>query len=188
MHTTENPRRALLTAARAHYDVPEAHAIDDVVSLLAGYGASVIDFAPHEENLIDEFVNASLLVGAWTITDVELLESRATGEEHELFAEDPDEVFDPNEYGEAQAEWTTWAHELDTLKRLIVLLERDGSDPRAVGNFRVHGAGQWLRESLWAATGVVPRDPGAPGEDSALFGRGFELEGREAFVADPLNE
>ncbi|MFP3713884.1 hypothetical protein [Puerhibacterium sp. TATVAM-FAB25] len=52
-------------------------------------------------------------------------------------------------------------------------LERDRHAPQRVGNFRVHGAGQWIRESLWAATGVMPRDPGSRG--SALYSQGLDL-------------
>ena len=55
--------------------------------------------------------------------------------------------------------------ELSTLHRLIVVIESAETSLYAVGNFRVHGLGQWLREALWAATGVLPRDPGAPAKN-----------------------
>jgi len=84
------------------------------------------------------------------------------------------------------AEWTLLARELETLAGLIVMVERDPGSEALVGNFRVHGASQWLRETLWAATGIVPRDPGAPSADSALFGRAFQHVGRERFDPAPL--
>jgi hypothetical protein len=151
----------LIAAARAAYAVPAATTVEDVVRLLAGWGASAFPYESVIDSLADEFVDRSTIVGAWTLADAALAD-RATPEEREAFGPDPDEVFDPDEYGPENAWWTTIGHEMEIMQRLIVLLERAAGDPETVGGFRVHGAGQWLRESLWAATGVLPRDPGAP--------------------------
>ncbi len=179
MTDNDAKRRELLAEARAFFKVPEATSVADVIDLLNSYGAKPIDFAVYDEDLADEFVDVSLVVGAWALTDAATLAALATDEERELFAEDPDEEFDPLEYGPDNKEWTTWAHEIDTLKRLIVVVEHDAGNRDAPGDFRVHGAGQWLRETLWAATGVLPRDPGSPTADSVLFLRAFAIDGRE---------
>ena len=75
---------------------------------------------------------------------------------------------------------------METLERAIVVLETTPAHHDRVGNFRVYGAAQWLRESLWAATGIVPRDPGSPDANSLLFGEAFTLAGRAPFAAAPI--
>jgi hypothetical protein len=55
---------------------------------------------------------------------------------------------------------------------LLVVLERATDDPDRVGNFRVHGAGQLLRERLWAMTEIIPLDVGVPVSD--LFRRAVD--------------
>lgn len=174
----------LLDRARQQYDVPAAVSVAEVVELLRDLGAGPIDFDRYRESLVDEFVDSDLVVVALTLADAVLLQQRATGEERAMFVPDPDEVFDPLEYGPEMVEWTTWSYEISALQRLLVLVERHPSDTDRVGGFRVYGPGQWLRESLWAATGIVPRDPGSPSDASALFGDAFELQGRGRFEAD----
>lgn len=157
MHDMER----LIVAAREAHAVPVATTVEDAVRLLVGWGADLLPLEPVLDELADEFVDRPMVVGAWTLADAALAE-RATPEEREAFGPDPDEVFDPDEYGPENAWWTTIAHEMQIMHRLIVFVERAADDPKAVGGFRVYGAGQWLRESLWAATGILPRDPGAP--------------------------
>jgi hypothetical protein len=188
MVDTAAQRSELLAEARAFFGVPAATAISGVVDLLEGYGAEPFDYVRHERNLVDEFVDPSLIVGAWTITDAQLLMTRATDVEREHLTEDPDDDFDPLEYGPENEEWTTWVYEIGTLRRLIVLIEHHAGNRDEPGNFRVHGAGQWLRETLWAATGVVPRDPGPTTVDSVLFLRAFVLDGRKAGSALPIEQ
>lgn len=158
MHDMER----LIAAAREAYAVPATPTVEDAVRLLVDWGADPLPLEPVLDELADEFVDRPMVVGAWTLADAAVLAERATPEEREVFAADPDEVFDPDEYGPENAWWTTIAHEMQTLHRVVVLVERVAGDPEAVGGFRVYGAGQWLRESLWAATGILPRDPGAP--------------------------
>ncbi|MDQ1308034.1 MAG: hypothetical protein QG671_3868 [Actinomycetota bacterium] len=175
MHEMER----LIAAAREVHAVPAAPAVEDVLRLLAGWGADPLPLQPVLHALADEFVDRSLAIGAWTLADAAVLAERATPEEREVFAPYPDEVFDPDEYGPENTWWTKIAHEMQIMHRLIVLVERAANDPETVGGFRVYGAGQWLRESLWAATGVLPRDPGAPNGEhfrAALrLARGDEL-------------
>lgn len=178
---------ALLQRARAAYGVPAAERVEDVLALLAALGAVPIDFNRYQGSLADEFVDPDLVVSAVTILDPALLEQRATSIDRQYIDGLPDEELDPFEYGPDQVEWTTWSHEMETGARLIVLIERDPADPQRAGHCRVVGAGQWLREALWAATGVLPRDPGAPAPGEAeLYGDAFELSGRQRFVAAPI--
>lgn len=135
---------------------------------------------------MDDFVASDYVVAAFTLADAAVLQQRATEEERAMFVPDPDEMFDPLEYGAEMVEWTTWSYEMSVLQRLLVLVERHPRDADRVGGFRVYGPGQWLRESLWAATGVVPRDPRSPSDASSLFGDAFELHGRGRFEAAPV--
>jgi hypothetical protein len=177
----------LLARAREYYDVPEMTRVEAASELLETFGAVPIPFSRYRDSLVDEFVDPNLVVRAYTLHNAALLSARATDEERDVFTEDPDDEFDPLEFGAAQAEWTTWAHQIEVLERVHILVERADDDADRVGNFRVYGAGQWLRETLWAATGVLPRDPGAPDAHSELFGRAFDYAGRAKFAADPIS-
>ena len=177
----------LLRRARAEYGVPAAERVEEMAAFLAGLGAVPIDFDRYWESLADEFVDPELVVSAVTILDPALFQQCGTRFDREYVDDQPDEEFDPLDYGPDQVEWTTWSHEIETGARLIVLIERDPNDPGRTGHCRVLGAGQWLREALWAATGVLPRDPGAPASGEAeLYGDAFELAGRERFMAAPI--
>jgi hypothetical protein len=183
---TEDRVVSLLATARAHFAVPEATTVAQVAGVLQGFGATGLSVARFIDDVADEFVDRSLVVAVFTLADASLLLSRATSEEREIFVDDPAETFDPFEYGSDQVEWTTFSHEMSTLRRAIILLECMREDPDRVGNFRVYGGAQWLRESLWAATGIVPRDPGSPDAQSTLFGEAFIHVGREPFAAAAL--
>lgn len=183
---TEDRVVSLLAAARAHFAVPEATTVAQVVRVLQGFGATELPLARFIDDVADEFVDRSLAIAVFTLADAPMLASRATNEEQEIFVDDPADKFDPFEYGSDQVEWTTFSHEMSTLRRAIILLECTTEGPHRVGNFRVYGGAQWLRESLWAATGIVPRDPGSPDARSTLFGEAFTLVGREPFAAAAL--
>jgi len=184
---TEERVVSLLTAARAHYAVPAATTLTEVAALLETWGGIELPLERFAANVFDEFVDASLVTSLFTILNAPLLKARATAEEQQhIFSADPDEPFDPNEYGADQADWTTYSHQMETLERAIIILEAAPTAPDHVGNFRVYGAAQWLRESLWAATGIVPRDPGSPDANSYLFGEAFTVAGRDPFAAAPM--
>jgi len=183
----QDPTIALLANAREHFAVPEATSLAEVRSLLKALGGTELPLGRFAADVIDEFVDESLAVDLFTIFDRELLEAKATPEERVHFVDDEDS-FDPLEYGPDQAEWTTISHEVGTLQRALIVLERTASDPSEVGNFRVYGGAQWLRETLWAATGIVPRDPGAPDASSGFFGEAFKLAERGHFFAAPIVE
>lgn len=176
----------LLKEARAHYRVPAVRTMGEATDYLTTLGAKSINFKAYRENLVDEFVDAGLVIGAFTIFAPDLLQQRATGEEREQFFDDSDD-FDPLEYGVENKDWTIYAHEVAVLQRVIVVLECDAQAPDQLGSFRVFGGGQWLRESLWAATGVVPRDPGAPSSESGLFSRAFAFFDREPLAPSPVS-
>lgn len=176
----------LLESAREQYAVPAMPLLSDVVSFLTSLGASPLDLHRYREDLIDEFVDPELAVVAFTLHAPQLLRQRANAEELENFASDPDSEFDPREYGIENEEWTVFSHEVEELSRVHIVLERADLSTERAGNFRVHGGAQWLREALWAATGVVPRDPGSPADNSTLFGRAFEFADRASFTAAPL--
>lgn len=175
----------LLEAARRERAVPPAETLVDMDRFLSSVGGQAFDPGSGIDDLADEFTDRSMVAQVYTITDDRLLSERASAEEREMFA-DEDEPFDPLEYGPEQAEWTRILHEMETLKRLVIIVERSKDDPARVGGFRVHGAGQWLRESLWAASGVVPRDPGSPSPASGRFAQAFIHVGRAPFESDPL--
>ncbi|WP_104138311.1 MULTISPECIES: hypothetical protein [unclassified Cryobacterium] len=183
---TEERVVSLLTAAREHYAVPAATTLMEGTTLLETWGGIELPFDRFAANLFDEFVDASLATSMFTILDAPLLKARATAEERHIFSADPDEPFDPNEYGADQADWTTYSHQMETLQRAIIILEAAPAEPDRVGNFRVYGAAQWLRESLWAATGIAPRDSGSPDANSSLFGEAFTLAERDPFAAAPI--
>ncbi|MFL4478626.1 hypothetical protein ACIPUB_10180 [Paeniglutamicibacter sp. ORCA_105] len=177
--------KILLDQAQRHFKVPSCPTVSDAIALLQGFGATSFDFETNQESLADEFVDRRYVVGAYTIHDPRLLKERATAEElqvAELSLEESEEDTDI-EYPDESAEWNQIQDELSSLQRLVIVIEHGAEDPNMVGNFRVHGFGQWLRESLWASTGVLPRDPGVPSTESVLFGRAFELSGREVFQA-----
>jgi hypothetical protein len=176
----------LLAKARSHFGVQSASSVSDIAALLQSLGAERFEYEGHRDQLEDEFVDWNLVVGAYSLTEASMLRRLATDEEVENFTADPDEVFDPLEFGTDEAEWTLFAREVETLARLIVIVERNPQVETVAGNFRVFGAGQWLRETLWAATGVVPRDPGAPSIKSELFGHAFRHVGRKPFHAAPI--
>lgn len=176
----------LLTTARAKYGVARVDDLQALAELLVSLQFQAMEWRPYRAMLLDEFVDERLMVAAYTLADPAYLRPRATEEESEHFAPDPSEEFDPYEYGEDNVAATTLARELEILERVVVLVEHAEGNPTAVGNFRVHGGGQWVRESLWAATGVLPRDAGAPSGDSCLFGEAFSYFGREPYESAPL--
>ena len=183
---TEERVVSLITAARAHCGVPQATTLTEVAALLETWGGIELPLERFAANVVDEFVDASLATCLFTILNAPLLKARATAEEKDIFRADPDEPFDPNEYGADQADWTTYAHQMETLERAIIVLEAAPTEPDRVGNFRVYGTAQWLRESLWAATGIVPRDPGSPDANSYPFGEAFTWAARDPFAAAPI--
>lgn len=167
----------LLAQARDHYQVPEATTVTAVDQLLGAWGAIPFDVTPHLDSLTDEFVDCSLLAAGYTIVDPPLLQARASVVEHDN-AEWPPQEADDFDFAPEVLAWNAIQNELAGLQRLIILIELAAADPARVGNFRVHGFGQWVRESLWAATGVLPKDPGSPDESSALYRQAFALQGR----------
>lgn len=178
----------LLDQAQRHFKVPSCLTVSDAITLLQGFGTTSFDFEANQENPADEFVDRRYVVGAYTIYDPCILKQRATAEEiqhAEWSLEESEESEEDTgiEYPDESDEWNQIQDGLSSLQRLIIVIEHGVEDPNMVGNFRVHGFGQWLRESLWASTGVLPRDPGAPSTESVLFGRTFELAGREHFQA-----
>jgi hypothetical protein len=166
----------LLHRARRELDVPEAPNFVDVVALLESWGATPMPVGTQEANLFDEYVEEPLVAYQASITDQRLIAAHLTADEREAFLgdEDDEDPVPPEEHpGDEDDGWTAIAGQLGSARRVIVVLERDRHAPQRVGNFRVHGAGQWIRESLWAATGVMPRDPGSRG--SALYSQGLDL-------------
>ncbi|WP_223622512.1 hypothetical protein [Microbacterium sp. EST19A] len=176
----------LLESAREQYAVPAMPLVNDVVAFLTSLGAVPLDLHRYRKNLIDEYVDPELATIALTLHAPQLLHQRAIAEELENFGSDVDPEYDPLEYGEINKEWTVFSHELEELSRIHVVLERADLASERAGNFRVHGGAQWLRETLWAATGVVPRDPGYPTRDSALFRQAFPFAGRASFTGAPV--
>ncbi|MEL7978031.1 hypothetical protein AAG589_19350 [Isoptericola sp. F-RaC21] len=154
--------------------MPRAQEVAEVVALLESWGATPLPVGTFEANLFDEYVEEDLVVHQASIDDERLIASRLTPDEREAFLpeavddDDPEPLVDGDDEG-----WGALADGLDSARRVIVVLERDRSAPQRVGNFRVHGAGQWIRESLWAATGVLPRDPGSCG--TGLYAQALDL-------------
>ncbi|MBF4576258.1 hypothetical protein [Frondihabitans sp. VKM Ac-2883] len=130
---------------------------------------------------MDEHVDRDLVVATLTILDADLMRRRALPEEIDRL--EWDEPFDPLEYGRENEAETRFAHEL-AFPRLLIFLERMPDDATRLGNYRVYGPGQWLRDSLWAATGVVPRD--TANSENDLFGDACVLEGRARFASKPI--
>lgn len=168
----------LLSAAQRRYDIRALPTLNDVYDFLEALGALPLTEGTRDDLIAgDEFVDPKWVVAAFTMTDNEIdLAARATPEETENFVDDPDDTFDPMEFGPDEKAWTVFQHELSTLRRICVVLERDPIDAERLFQFRVYGAGQWLREVMWAATGILPRDLGDP--HSALFHRAIRLSGR----------
>ncbi|MFC0581281.1 hypothetical protein [Micrococcoides hystricis] len=151
---------------------------------MESWNALEFDATPYYDSLIDEFMIRERIVGAFSLADPQLLAARATAEEIEQ-AEWPPEDTD-FEYPPEVAEWVTIQEELAGLQRVIILLEAAPDDVTRIANFRVHGFGQWLRECLWAATGVLPRDPGSPDHNSVLYRKAFQLQGRGNGESAPI--
>ncbi|WP_062302091.1 hypothetical protein [Demequina subtropica] len=172
---------------RALHGIAYAPTVAEASALLETKGALRFDFAKHSGRLRDEWVDPELIVACYTLTDRVLLRDCARAEELAFAAESELDDYDPLEYGPDMVEDTVLAHELECLERIIVALERKPDDPDTVGGFRVWGCGQWLRELLWAATGVVPREPGSPTPTGTLYERAFQELGFESFEARPLD-
>ncbi len=168
--------RELVIQARQAYEVPETESIADVVALLDTWTATPMTVGAFEGNLFDEYVDEALVVYQASINDEHLIAAHLTQDERDGFFpddSDPDEPESTDDDGESDNGWAAVSDELDAAQRVIVILERDQTDSQRVGNYRVHGAGQWVRESLWAATGILPRDPGSTASD--LYSQAIEL-------------
>src|SRR6218665_3763507 len=95
---------ALLSEAREHFGVEPAVTLTDVVGMLRTLGAVPFAFNGYRDDLLAEFVAPDSGVGPYSRADPPLLRRRAPGEEIARFTADPDEEFDPLEYGVEQAE------------------------------------------------------------------------------------
>lgn len=176
----------LLSQAREAFQVPALSSVGEVCDYVLSLGSVPLDFEKYHESLADEFVDDRYVVGAFTLRDPQILNSRAKAIEKEMFVNPNGETFDPLEFGAQNQEWTTFGYEVEGLKRIHIILERSADDIDAPGNFRVHGGGQWLRETLWAATGIVPRDVAAADDESVFFGQAFAFVGREQFTSQEI--
>lgn len=179
----------LLQAARAHYGVCAAPRVSEAAALLTSLGGKTFDYSRFAGNLIDEYVDSARVVAAYDISDPELLASRSLPVEREMMEWPPEEDEDSYDvvFTKDEELWNVIQDELGGMRRAIVLLEHAEGDAGAVGNFRVAGFAQWLRESLWAATGVVPRDPGWPDESATLYEKAFAMHGRPGCEPDPID-
>ncbi len=179
----------LLQAARAHYGVCAATRVSEAAALLTSLGGKTFDFARFADDLIDEYVDPARVVAAYDISDPELLASRSLPVEREMTEWPPEEDEDSYDVAFTKDEelWKTIQEELSGMRRAIVLLEEADGSTGAVGNFRIIGFAQWLRETLWAATGVVPRDPGGPDQSATLYEKAFALQGRPGCEPDPID-
>jgi len=155
-----------LTHARALYQVPAAPLVRDVIALLEQWGAQPMPVGTQEGNFFDEYVEEDLVVHQVGIADPVFIAEHLTEAEAAMLAfseecedDDFDDDFDDDEPDAGDPEWDVMAAALSERRLLVVVIERDRENSLRVGNFRVHGMGQWVREALWAATGVVPRDP-----------------------------
>ncbi|GAB3259150.1 hypothetical protein [Kineosporia babensis] len=143
--------------ARDYYQVPDASTVADAVRLLKSWGAEPMPVGTQEGSFFDEYVEEDLVVFQARITDQEFISAHITALEVEGFGDGDESDDDPEDES-----------------GIVVILERSRDDATKVGNFRVHGPGQWVREALWAATGVVPRDPVDATSD--LYRRAVEAE------------
>lgn len=169
----------LLRLGREALDVPELSDLNEIEQWLRNLGARDVDI--DVSGFMDEHVDRDLVVATLTILDADLMRRRALPEEIDRL--EWDEPFDPLEYGQENEAETRFAHEL-AFPRLLIFLERMPDDDTRLGNYRVYGPGQWLRDSLWAATGVVPRD--TANSENDLFGDACVLEGRARFASKPI--
>ncbi|CBT75251.1 MAG TPA: hypothetical protein DEX36_01030 [Glutamicibacter sp.] len=179
----------LLQATRAHYGVCAAPRVSEAAALLTSLGGKTFDYSRFAGNLIDEYVDSARVVAAYDISDPELLASRSLPVEREMMEWPPEEDEDIYDvvFTKDEELWNVIQDELGGMRRAIVLLEHAEGDAGAVGNFRVAGFAQWLRETLWAATGVVPRDPGWPDESATLYEKAFAMHGRPGCEPDPID-
>jgi len=132
---------------------------------------------------MDEYVDRDLVTDALTVNDRSLVFTRGNDCDRDHYFANVDDDDDPLEYGPENEASTRFSIELGT-DRLLVFLERAADDPAALGNIRVYGPGQWLREALWAGTAVIPRECGPSHSD--LFGDGYVLAGYERFELRPI--
>jgi hypothetical protein len=122
-----------------------------------------VESIPYQDFANDEHVNEGLVAALYTITDAAVIRSISSPLELEMFEPDEDEEEDTSYAVEPGLEfYSRMNEEHGTLRRVSVLLEQAADDPGRVANFRVYGAGQLLRETLWAATGALPLDTGVP--------------------------
>ncbi|MGM0928515.1 MAG: hypothetical protein ACQEXN_02240 [Actinomycetota bacterium] len=156
----------LIAAARQQAGIAPCPLLQDVSKLLhSRYAAEPLPVAsiPDQDYANDEHVNEKLVAALYTITDPAVIRSISSPQELEMFAPDEDEEEEYSYPVEPGLEfYSRMNEEHGTLQRVSVLLEHAAGNPDRVGNFRVYGAGQLLREVLWAATGLLGRDTGVP--------------------------
>lgn len=124
------------------------------------------------DGAFDEYVNPELVSSILTIHDEQFIRNHATSEEKEMLQ--VDEPMDPKEFQrDPDDPEELWLMDFEIgAQRLLIVLEHEVSNEHRLGNFRIYGAGQWLREALWAAIGVVPLDPGT--EEGELFSKAIQ--------------
>lgn len=145
--------------ARAARGLHRLRTVAHVVAWLEEqYDATAVPWRQWRDNLADEYVDRKRVRAALTITGP-AVPPLASAEERLHFVEDPDDPFDPDEYPAKHREENIALDELNTGRRVFVVLE-GRKDREPVTNYRVHGAAQRLREDLWAVTECLPRDPG----------------------------
>ena len=156
----------LIAAAREEAGVGACPLLQDVTELLRSLYAAAplpVESIPDQDYANDEHVSERLVAALYTITDLAVIRSISSPLELEMFAPDEDEEEGCSYPVEPGLEfYSRMNEEHGTLQRVSVLLEEAPGDPDRVGNFRVYGAGQLLREVLWAATGLLGRDTGVP--------------------------
>lgn len=162
---------AVLAKARELGNIEPTVLLADIEArLIRDYRAEpiAVESISAEDYANDEHVDESVIVSLLTITDSGVLASISSEEEKEHFFED--EEWDGPVFDDI---YSVMNEEHGSLKRVSVLLERDPANAANIGNFRVYGGGQKLREWLWATTGILPRDHGPV--DGELFRRYIEL-------------
>lgn len=177
----------LLSRARIKYQVPSASEIPELRTFLLSIGFEKFELSPFRTALIDEFVDESHLVLCMSMVNPEWLASMATPAERENVSEYLTDPWDTNEYPGSK-DWTLLSDELSRFSRVIILVERSKEFPNLVGNFKVYGQAQVFRESVWAATGCIPRDVGYPLENAELFREAFKFFDLAPFQSRPLNQ
>ena len=172
---TPHDRAAALRAAREELGIEDSlHAIDAIsIALERLFGFEELPASAFGPKVLDDdpSIKRSYVARVLTVVDQHDVDAILTEEDQK----DRDQTFgiwSPASFG-PEKRWfglkenpRAFGERMQTehreYRRVTVVLETDPAETVGLGNYQVFGAGQRVKEYLWALSGIIPRDPGTP--------------------------